>query len=214
VAGVGDHDGSNGNGNGEYSGDLISKVYQGFNRGRVNPVVMQEIGFEDCDFVSLEQDWTAWREVAHVWPMELHVPCRDPPLDHLLSQCNHREIEFDCGAPSLVAEVDRCLMMVEQRFDTALLDGTTIPNVVSVKCFDPIPPAPYLNYMSQFLQPKRIESTYVHRITNNPRDKSQECLWNNPEVAKRVLEILMTYDYYRWCAKCLGSENDLLASST
>ena len=72
-------------------GDTITKVYQsGWNRGRVPLSMMQERGFEDCDWISAEEDWTFWKQFAD-WdlPIEIHVPCRDP-IDHLLSQCNYR----------------------------------------------------------------------------------------------------------------------------
>lgn len=85
-----------------------------------------------------------------------------------------------------------------------------IPNT-TLKCFNPIPIDPYTDYMSQFLQRKRIESIYIHRETNKPRNKSAECIWNNPEVAERVLEILTSFDYYKFCDDCMGSQNDLLA---
>ena len=82
--------------------DAINKAFeQNWNRGRVPPAVMEEIGYENCDYISLEDRWTVWdRLLLHNnndnrWKLELHIPCRDP-LDHLLSQCNHRRHTFDC----------------------------------------------------------------------------------------------------------------------
>ena len=69
---------------------------------------------------------------------------------------------------------------------------------------------PYLKYMDQFLQRKRVETPYIHRSSNLPRQKDHECIWNNTEVANQVLDHLHTLYYYRWCEKCIGSENDLL----
>lgn len=57
---------------------------------------MDTWGFEECDYVSSENGldfWTRRFGSASQWPsnvpLQLHVPCRDP-VDHLLSQCNHR----------------------------------------------------------------------------------------------------------------------------
>ena len=79
------------------SGDTVSSVYGDHNRERVPPTLMQERGFEDCDWISHEATWTFWKQFAG-WDvgMEIHVPCRDP-IDHLLSQCNHRKLNFDCS---------------------------------------------------------------------------------------------------------------------
>ena len=62
-------------------------------RSRVFLPIKQEIGFEDCDYISAETSWSFWRDTFgngrfHGLKMELHVPCRDR-LDHLMSQCNH-----------------------------------------------------------------------------------------------------------------------------
>eukprot|EP01083_Nonionella_stella_P224429 798880_1 len=41
-----------------HSKDLISEVYDGgFNRGRVPEQIMDEIGYEDCDWISHEVEW-------------------------------------------------------------------------------------------------------------------------------------------------------------
>ena len=75
-----------------------------FSRSRVQFKIMQEIGYDDCDYVSLEQGWKIWSTIFpngnfHGVPVELHVPCRDP-LDHFMSQtrgkfsCNETDQEF------------------------------------------------------------------------------------------------------------------------
>lgn len=183
--------------------DLVSYKYNGFNRGRVKPEIMQEIGFEDCDYISLELPWNTWTSIAEMWPLELHVPCREP-LDHLMSQCNHRGIEFDCDAKDMAGQVDDCLIAVN-RFDLSLVKMEH----VQLKCFNPMPIEPYLEYMDQYLQRKRIPTAYVHRTSNIPRIKTTECIWKNKHVADQVLKMLMVYDYYRWCRDCIGREHDL-----
>ena len=59
--------------------DSIRTQFQGYGRERVPLPVMDEIGFEDCDFISMESNWPFWRRFED-WPLplELHVPCRDP----------------------------------------------------------------------------------------------------------------------------------------
>ena len=58
--------------------------------GGAKRVAMSEIGYEDCDYVSMEIGWRKWLDLpAAIMPLELHVPCRTPLVDHLMSQCNH-----------------------------------------------------------------------------------------------------------------------------
>jgi hypothetical protein len=198
------------NGGGRVSDDLISNQYKGHNRGRVPLEVMQEIGFDDCDYISLEAPWESWLQLNKEWSLELHVPCRDP-LDHLLSECNFRHVDFNCHAENLQDEISKCLFATK-RFSRELTDG---PNI-HLKCFTPIPLEPYLDYMGERLQRKRMESLYVHRDTNQPRDKAHEYIWWNTQkdVATQVRAILLEkYDYYQWCDECLGSKNDLVLSN-
>lgn len=173
---------------------------------------MNEIGYEDCDFVSFEAAWQGWgNNIAGMWPLELHVPCREP-LSHFMSQCNHYNIDFQCNDSktdaALTAEVKKCLVD-PNRFSLAL---TKVKNI-TMKCFNPIPIEPYLEYVGQFLQRKRIETEYVHRDSNTPRNKNSECIWKNEAFADRVRKILLrTQGYFRWCQSCMGTNRDLLAS--
>lgn len=143
-------------------------------------------------------------DVAKIWPLELHVPCRDP-LKHLMSQCNHQHLVFDCEASDLREQVRNCLTRFE-RFSTNLAQVQNL----TLKCFNPIPIEPYLQYMDHILEKKRLETNYVHRDTNDPRHEENECIWNSPLVAKRVLDILYDHEYYQWCQDCMGSENNIL----
>ena len=192
--------------------DVISKQYPKFNRGKIPPQVMDETGFEDCDYISIEEHWEHWRQIAvklKPFEMEFHVPCRSP-LDHLMSQCNYRHQTFDCEAEDLKAEVDACLIYMN-RFGKNLTLISSSSNDVTLKCFNPIPIDPYLEYMSKFLQRRRLETSCIHRPTNDKRQKDKECIWNNKEVADRVLEILLkNVEYYSFCNECTGSDNDLL----
>jgi hypothetical protein len=188
--------------------DLISIQYKDFNRGRVPLPVMEEIGFEDCDYISLKAPWETWNKFKE-WPsLELHVPCRDP-LSHLMSQCKHKSRHFNCTAEDLPYEISKC-WVIAGRFSRALGKQKN----TDLKCFNPIPMEPYLEYMSKRLQRKRVESTYMHQDSNKPHDKDSECIWNEPHVANQVRNILLDeYDYYTWCEECLGSQDDLLVNA-
>jgi hypothetical protein len=123
-----------------------------------------------------------------------------------MSQCNHLKREFDCNAADLVSEVKTCLIQMF-RFSGKLKNERN----VHLKCFNPIPIQPYLDYMGARLQPRRISTHYVHRETNTKRSIAKECIWENPTVAAKVAAILGKIDYYRFCNQCIGSTNDLLA---
>ncbi|KAL3782072.1 hypothetical protein ACHAW5_000693 [Stephanodiscus triporus] len=188
--------------------DLISKSYRKYNRGRVHSTVMDEIGYHDCDWISFERQASAWHTVAKTaeWPLELHLPCRDP-IDHLLSQCNMKTRNFNCTGTSLTEEVNACMLFADRFSDSLNLHAN-----VTLKCFNPIPIEPYLNYIGQFLQPRRVRGQYVHSEFNRPRNKTAECIWNSPEKVKQeVIKIMMKMPYYRFCDRCIGSKDDLLA---
>jgi hypothetical protein len=184
--------------------DSISQTQPMWNRGRVPEMHMLERGFEDCDWISLESSWKFWSKVLPDYPIELHVPCRDP-LEHLMSQCNHMRKTFDCTATNLQKELDKCLVS-SVRFHANLRKDARL----ALKCFDPIPIDPYLEYMGQFLERKRIETDYIHRATNAPRNKTNECIWEQIDVQKRVMRLLGRMDYYQFCNECMGSDDDLL----
>jgi len=221
--------------------DSISRIYPTFNRGRVPIDIMWERGFEDCDWISLEASWERWSDIPkNILPMELHIPCRSDPIDHLMSQCNHRRKTFVCPPASktttttrttavmmvrLQQQVKACLMGLD-RFDNQLILQRDDENHHSLKCFNPIPVQPYLNYMGRFLQRKRIETSYHHRSMNLPRGinmsndsnnatmttmNTQECIWERPDLQDQVRRLLRRFDYYRFCDQCLGSTDDLLA---
>ena len=92
-----------------------------------------------------------------------------------------------------------------------LVDGDTLPNG-NVKCYDvKYQFTKYVELMSEYLQSKRIVDEYVHRSTNDKRNKSDECIWKaSMEFKYEVTAYLVQhYDYYSFCDSCIGSENDL-----
>ncbi|KAL7559642.1 hypothetical protein ACA910_006240 [Epithemia clementina (nom. ined.)] len=201
----------------EKLGDTNDTIRRAFgdiwNRGRVPQKVVDEIGYENCDYISLELPWQEWSKRFDASDnIELHVPCRDP-LVHLLSNCNHRHINFNCQAPDLIKVITKCFKYMD-RFDVNLSqilrnDSTTNSATYGhsrFKCFDAIPVEPYLDYMGQRLQRKRKPAQYAHRSTNLKRNQQRECLLqpNNKALAEQVEQLLLKhYDYFAWCQDCL-----------
>lgn len=172
--------------------------------------IMEEIGYEDCDYVSQERRWTFWKRFSdfHDIPMELHIPCRNR-IDHLMSQCNYLHQELDCDADDhdLFRAVDSCFAYLNRYSDELL----NLKNI-NVKCYDFNKQyTTYMNYMEQFLQPRRLESKpYKRRETNLPRQKEKECIWSRPDVYKKVDEYMLEeVPYYSFCERCLGSQDDI-----
>jgi hypothetical protein len=193
-------------------GDSVSKVAplvgwinQAFHRSRVPDPIMFERGFDDCDYIALESEPKAWKSIYEQWKMELHIPCRDP-LSHLMSMCNFKQYEFQCSAKNISTEVEKCNVFLSRM-------SREFQNVrnVQLKCFNPIPPQPYLNYMGTILQRKRVEAEYIHRDSNLPRDKGKECIWKeSQEFRDELLKTLRKeYFYYEFCGQCMGSNKEL-----
>jgi hypothetical protein len=181
-----------------------------FNRGRVPWHIMDEIGYENCDYISNEIDWQWWERTQKTtfspWNMsiELHVPCRDP-IDHLMSQCNFKSHVFNCNG-DIARQVEKCNVGMRYRFSAQLLD--TFP---SVKCFEAHKIDEYMVYMGKRLEAKSIPFEYNHRDTNSPRRKESECIWKNTRVRKKTLAYLLSnFDLMRFCSNCLNSTCDLL----
>ena len=194
------------------------------NRGHIPYYMMQEIGFEDCDWISLEQPWQAWPNtlptlgnIGSNWTLELHVPCRDP-LDHLLAMCLENGYELDCYAENLAMELNACMMSAMDRFSLEL----EFDSKIQLKCFASLDIDSYIMHLASRLESKRIPAVYVPRGGNesliyvdvvNERDSVQwlECFMEHPTIADEVRQSLLdNFEYFRWCDECLGSKHDLL----
>lgn len=84
--------------------DSVSLANKGqtFDRGKPGSGVVEEIGFEDCDYISYETKWSTWPRITndlelakYNMTLELHVPCREH-IEHLLSMGNHIGRRFNC----------------------------------------------------------------------------------------------------------------------
>ena len=192
--------------------DLVNKSFPDWNRGRVPQRIMDEIGYENCDYVSFENPSMVWNRMNETWNFELHVPCRDP-VAHLRSQCNHKGRTFNCQASNLVQEAKKCFVAAD-RFHPWLPDQHQ-PHLRnhSIKCFNPIPVQPYLDYMGERLQHKRAPATYIHRSTNKVHANETQCL-NDPVVADRVRTLLIEkIPYFEWCHQCMDDPDQNLLFS-
>jgi len=185
--------------------DSVAMLRSGFHRERVPWTMMLEIGFEDCDYVSQEDDWSFWLRFRD-WPepLELHVPCREP-IDHLMSQCSFAGRHFDCanasrGPASLRYEVDQC-KLYWGRFTRRLLHL----NNTRTKCFDFRDQfTGYLAHMDTLLQRKRIPATHYQWAARPPRDRGGECIWGaSRNLTNQITSYMRRHDYYDFCHSCL-----------
>mmetsp|Transcript_29636 Transcript_29636/g.71311 ORF Transcript_29636/g.71311 Transcript_29636/m.71311 type:complete len:311 (-) Transcript_29636:807-1739(-) len=180
-------------------------------RGKVRNTTMYQIGYEDCDWISIEGHWHDFDRIRD-YPLEFHIPCREP-ISHLLSECNHLGLEFNCESSSqddLIAQIEACDLGTGIRFSSKLAEYSAER---PLKCFDPFPIDRYMSYMGNILQSRRFPvKDDAKRITNLKRNKTLECLWQ-PEYAKVKATVtrylFQMYEYYRFCDSCIGTSNDL-----
>ena len=145
----------------------------------------------------------------------MHVPCRDP-IDHLMSQCNYAEPsgkfvkqDLNCDAATdeeYFASVRSCFVYLKDRYNHAL------EKHFDMKCYDfKNQFGGYMDYLSEKLEDRRYETEeYIRRETNDPRDKESECIWKRPDLLEKTRDYLINnVDYYEFCDKCLGTENEI-----
>lgn len=193
--------------------DMTTKMVKGYNRGRIPADVQREIGYEDCDYVSAEVSFPFWKRIVDDLPkhphfdLELHVPCRSP-VDWLMSMCNHQKKQYNCKHSVVEEAVEECLMEMN-RFEQKPLRSNT-----KLKCFNPIPIDPYLEYMGSILQPRRFVNEYLHKDTNTKRNKTEECIHSNSTLKAKVEDYLVkNVAVFKFCHECMGTKNDLLAET-
>ena len=171
--------------------------------------VMEEIGFQDCDYMSHETGWEFWQmlrgKVKVGSPIELHVPCRDP-VDHLMSLCNFYDHSLRCedGEEEFMSGVRKCLHRgVEARFSNQLLKSPPL----TVKCMDFKKQfTDYMDYMGARLEKKTEEEhQIVIKKNSHGRENRTECIWQHPDLMEKTRNFMTTnFDYFRFCNRCLG----------
>ena len=181
--------------------DVIHRLYDGYNRGRVPHAVMDEIGYDDCRYISNEVEWQFWTRFPGI---QLHVPCREP-LGHVLSMCNEAGHIFNCSAPDLAAEVEKCQRWSD-RFHANLLDES-VTNA-TVKCYAveaQYRPGGYVDYMGGLLRRKRVQSTYK-RFSPSRNHKHDCILQQTPAYKRRIVAVLQSkWQYFAFCKKCMDA---------
>ena len=179
--------------------------------------VMEEIGFQDCDYISHETGWEFWQalrgKVKVGRPIELHVPCRDP-VDHLMSLCNFYDYSLLCegSEKEFMSGVRKCLTShrgVEARFSNQLLKSPTL----TVKCMDFKKQfTDYMDLMGARLE-KKAEQQHQIVIQKNShgRENRTECIWQHPNLMKKARKFMLTnFDYFSFCHRCIESEADIM----
>ena len=194
------------------NGEIISLKGGDWNRDRVHQSEMDEIGYEDCDYISDEIDANWWIKKFgdakfHNTTIELHIPCRDP-IDHLMSQCNFRHRKIDCKAESdedFYESIEECFVFLNRYSDS-------LTKHFDVKCFDFQQQfTTYIDTMATKLEERRfISKPYIKRETNRERKKNKECIWKHPHLMEKARTYLLeNVAYYHFCDECMGGGNDL-----
>mmetsp|Transcript_429 Transcript_429/g.567 ORF Transcript_429/g.567 Transcript_429/m.567 type:complete len:238 (+) Transcript_429:166-879(+) len=188
--------------------DSWGKHFKDYSRFRVPVHIMDEIGYEDCDWISNELGWQWWNKFQS-WKviLELHLPCRTP-VDHMRSNCNAEELEINCQG-DLPGQIQKCMHNYE-RFHPSLNDSKKFPNF-QLKCFNQSLLSTYVEYMGTKLQRKRVQSEFTYRPPDPPRKTKNRCLQTN-ETARSQINAYLTnkLDYFKFCDACLNSAQDLL----
>lgn len=178
-----------------------------------NRTNMRKWGFENCDLVSEELSHGFWLSHFSNWPLpvQIHLPCRDP-VEHLMSQCNHKYKKFTCppspaGRDEVRTAVLHCLLERSlERFSVKLTQQ------FDVKCFDCQRQDDYVAYLDANVLVRRkipVENTHYH--SNIPRNRTAECIWQDASLQQQVRSFMIDeYEYYRFCNRCIGSSDDLL----
>jgi len=212
---------------------------------------MKLIGYENCDYISQEGPYQIWTkeivkqlfqknlEENNNFVLELHIPCRSDPIQHLLSQCNHKNRNFECidhNYNNITQQIKNCLWSgskhdrrtiiterpskVASRFHPKLLSNNP---QIEIRCFNPFPIESYVQYMGHFLRKRKIvvpKSLIQKWSTNKERNKSQECLLSDDRFSKNetyleTIREIMRNDgidfngYYKFCYDCIGTNNEL-----
>lgn len=198
--------------------DESIKLSSKFGHDRVKKSTIYEIGFEDCDYISTEEENPQWwidnfgdGRFHNGTVMELHVPCRDS-IDHLMSQCNYFHHAIDCDAEDdedFYKSIEKCYVYLGRY-------SHRLRHHFDVKCFDFHQEfTTYVDLMAKELQERRfVSEPYIKRETNRPRNKASECIWGRQDLIKKAREYLLeNVEYYQFCDECIGSEDDLIIAS-
>ena len=178
----------------------------GYNLDRVHPQWMSDWGYHNCALISHEIAHSALSKIAQKDFFEdvsktLIIPCRDP-IDHLLSQCNHKGRNFTAIASNATncAVVFNSCRLFWDRYDNAMLDNFDSIVLFKYDEFDEL-----LRRLDGSLPRRAVPlKTDGYYRTNKDRERvnehtSENCSW---EALKEGLTHL--WSYYTLCDKYLG----------
>ena len=168
----------------------------------------------DCDFISMEIAWEDWvqkkKEISkgpYSCDMVALIPCREP-FEHVLSSCNHNEIEIPSSlesSPNLGPDLYHLCRGGGNRFSLQMFN-TTPPIFSRDLCFKMEKMKETLENLEHVLQPR------VRPLTE-PRDFLVEQLTaaskrkETPKLEGRREEFnvwaMENLPYYNYCSSCL-----------
>jgi len=195
-------------------------AHPGYGLDRVHPARMVEWGWHNCALISHEASWKYLGNIANdtVWYMDgpnmssaripqtkLLVPCRDP-VDHLLSQCNYRRLNFTSLTITLgncSSVIDRC-KVAWNRYDHRIVSYFDKVVLFKHNDFDSV-----IQHLDESL-PKRVfdldDSSNGFFRTN--KDRSRENEFFTPQCPEGELReaLLQAWSYYRLCDAFLDAK--------
>lgn len=177
--------------------------------------LMQEWGLHNCGLISIEQPHFSWAEITNSEAFEAQktavmIPCRDP-IDHILSQCNFRNLSFTSiiegkgGAEACANAMPQC-QVAWVRYDHSML--ATFDKVVLFK-YDDFPGVE--RYLDDALPKRRLplregedgEFGFI-RTANRERDPEHERFTESCTEDMLRNALLKHWSYYRLCDTFLG----------
>ncbi len=176
--------------------------------------LMQEWGLHNCGLISIEQPHFSWAEITNSEAFEAQktavmIPCRDP-IDHILSQCNFRNLSFTSiiegkgGAEACANAMPQC-QVAWVRYDHSML--ATFDKVVLFK-YDDFPGVE--RYLDDALPKRRLplregeHGEFGFIRTNRERDPEHERFTESCTEDMLRNALLKHWSYYRLCDTFLG----------
>ena len=101
--------------------------------------------------------------------------------------------------------MSKCL----HQFDRFSYKLSSIANA-TVKCFPyKTQFVDYKAVMDRLLEDRKMVGKVAKLETNLKRNMNEECIWKEPKVKVKVRDILLATDYFEFCDKCVGSNDDV-----
>jgi hypothetical protein len=181
-------------------------TFKGYGLDRVHPTRMQSWGLHNCVFISHEIAVPAFTRMVQL-TVFLNVtktgiiPCREP-LDHLLSQCNHKGVNLTklSSNNSTCAEIVSRCSVAWNRYDDSLLDVFDRVILFKYDDFDAL-----LARLDRTV-PRRVIALEDKKYfrTNRPRNTQNEEFGMSCSISTLREHLMRKWSYYRLCDNFLG----------